>query len=106
MVTKFVVKGWFVIKLGGVLFVAKKNRGRRRNERRREESRSSGHKLNIINGFTDRFKSFDNFVCKNNTSSYFLVFFIYYFFIVIFSVYTERINLLVFTDRYKEGIFS
>jgi hypothetical protein len=94
-----------VIKLGGVLFFAKKNRGRRKNERRREESRSSGHKLNIINGFTDRFKSFDNFVCKNNMSSYFLVFF-YYYFTVIFSVYTDRINLLMFTNRYNECIFS
>jgi hypothetical protein len=77
-------------KIEGVLFVAKKNRGRRRNERRREEGRSSSHELNITNGFTDRFKSFNNFVCKNNTPSYFLVFFYLY----------------IFTDRYNEGIFS
>jgi hypothetical protein len=38
-VTKYVVGGWFVIKLGGVvLFVAEKNEGRRRNGRERERS--------------------------------------------------------------------
>jgi hypothetical protein len=93
-------------RIRGVLFVAKKNRGRRRNERRREEGRSSSHELNITNGFTDGFKSFNNFVCKNNTPSYFLFFFINYFFTIIFLIYTERIFLSVFIDRYNECIFS
>ena len=36
-----------------VLFVAKKNRGRRRNEKGTDKGRWSGHKLYIIDGFTD-----------------------------------------------------
>jgi hypothetical protein len=40
---------------GDVLFVAEKNRGGRRNGGGGEEGRSSGHKLNIIHGFTDEF---------------------------------------------------
>jgi hypothetical protein len=42
--------GWRV-----VVFVAKKNRGRKRNERGREENRSLGHKLNITDRFTNKF---------------------------------------------------
>ena len=64
-----------MIKLVGVLFVAEKNEGRRRNE-----VRSSGHKSNITNEFTDEFKSASNSICKNNTSSYFLTFFSFLFF--------------------------
>ena len=45
-----------MIKLEGfVVFVGEENRGRRRNERKREEGRSSCHKLNIIDGFTNKF---------------------------------------------------
>jgi hypothetical protein len=92
-----------VIKLGWeCAFVAEKNGGgRRRNERKleREEGHSLGHKLNI----TDIFKSISNFACKNNTSSYLTAFFI--FSIVIPSIYTERIFLSIFTDKYDEGIF-
>jgi hypothetical protein len=68
-----------VIKLGWeCAFVAEKNRGGgRKNERKleREESHSLGHKLNI----TGRFKSINNFVCKNNTSSYLTAFYFYFF---------------------------
>jgi len=39
-----------------VLFVAKKNRGRRRNGGGRDEGCWSGHKLYIIDGFIDGFK--------------------------------------------------
>jgi hypothetical protein len=39
-----------------VLFVAKKNRRRRRNGGGRDEGCWSGHKLYIIDGFTDGFK--------------------------------------------------
>jgi hypothetical protein len=42
--------GWRV-----VVFVVKKNRERRRNERGREENRLLGHKLNIIDRFTNEF---------------------------------------------------
>jgi len=39
-----------------VVFVAKKkNRGRRRNEKGREENCSLGHKLNITDRFTNKF---------------------------------------------------
>ena len=55
-VVEFAVRGWFVIKLRGfVVFVVEKNRGRRRNERGREEGRLWCHKLNIIDGFTNKF---------------------------------------------------
>jgi len=57
-----------------VSFVAEKNKGRKRNGRGREEGYSSSHKLNITNGFTDGYKFISNFVCKNDTSSYFLLF--------------------------------
>jgi hypothetical protein len=40
---------------GGVLFGAKKNEGKRRNEEKRVEGRSSGYKLNITNEFIDAF---------------------------------------------------
>jgi len=41
----------------------------------REKVCSSGHKLNIKDGFIDGFKFIGNFICKNDTSSYFLAFF-------------------------------
>lgn len=51
-VAEFIVRDWFVIKLGGgVLFGAKKNEGKRRNEEERVEGHSSGYKLNITNEF-------------------------------------------------------
>ena len=94
-----------MIKLGGLLFVAEKNR-ERKNERERKEGRYLCHKLNITDRFVNGFKSFfDNFVCKNNTSSYLLAFF-YYFPIIIPPVYTKKIFWLVFTDRCDENIFS
>jgi hypothetical protein len=40
---------------GGVLFGAKKNEGKRRNEEDRVEGRLSGYKLNITNEFIDAF---------------------------------------------------
>ena len=53
-VTGFVVGGWFMIKLGGVVvFVTEKNGGRRRNGGEWEDGRLSGHKLNITYGFID-----------------------------------------------------
>jgi len=84
-VAKFVVEVWFVIKLVGVLFVAEKNKGRRRNE-----VRSSGHKSNITNEFIDEFKSVGNLICKNDTSSYFLTFFSFFFSPPYFSQYILR----------------
>jgi len=54
-VAGFVVEGWFVIKLEGVLFVAEKNKGRRGNRGGKEEGLLGDHKLNIIDGFIDRF---------------------------------------------------
>jgi len=45
--------GWRV-----VVFVAKKNRERKRNKRRREESRSLGHKLNITKRFINGFNQY------------------------------------------------
>jgi hypothetical protein len=52
-VTEFVAGGWIVIKLGRVLFIVEKNRGRRRNRGGEEDGRSPGHKLNIVDKFTD-----------------------------------------------------
>ena len=52
-----------------------------------------GHKLNIINEFTDEFKSIDNSVCKNNKSSYFLAFF--YFFVFHYN-YRKNISTSVY----------
>jgi len=68
-----------------VLFVAEKNKGRRRNE-----VRSSGHKSNITNKFIDEFKSVGNLICKNDTSSYFLTFFSFFFSPPYFSQYILR----------------
>jgi len=51
-------------------------------EKWRETEREKGclldHKLNITNGFTDKFKSIGNSVCKNDTSVYILIFFIFF----------------------------
>jgi len=69
-----------MIKLEGVLFVVKKNRGRWRNEGGREEGRSSGNRLNIIDKFTNGFKFVCNSICKTDTSSYFLIFFSFFLF--------------------------
>lgn len=56
-VTEFIVKCIFAIKLDGrggvVVFVAKKNREKKRNRREKEKSRSSNHKLNITHRFTN-----------------------------------------------------
>jgi len=41
-----------------VVFIAKKNRERIRNEREREESRSLGHKLNITKRFINEFNQY------------------------------------------------
>ena len=54
-VAGFVVEGWFVIKLEGVLFFAETNRGRRGNKGGKEDGLLAGHKLNIIDGFIDGF---------------------------------------------------
>ena len=42
-----------MIKLGRVLFIVEKNGGRRRNREGEEDGRSPGHKLNIVDKFTD-----------------------------------------------------
>ena len=58
-----------IIIRGFVVSVAEINEGKRKNRGGRKEGRTSGHKLNITNGFTDGFKSIGNSVYKNNTSS-------------------------------------
>ena len=72
--TKFVIGGWFVIKLGVCAICCRENEGRRKNGER-EVGRLSSHKLNITYKFNDEFKSVSNFVCKNNRSLYFLFLF-------------------------------
>jgi hypothetical protein len=42
-----------VIKLGRVLFIVERNGGRKRNRGWKEDGRSPGHKLNIVNRFID-----------------------------------------------------
>ena len=64
----------------------------KKNERGREESNSLSYKLNIIIKFTDRFKSSGNFTCKNNTSSYLLIFF----YCNSFNIYQENIFIIVY----------
>jgi len=56
-----------------MVFIAEKNRGKKNKWGGGEKNRLSDHKLNITNGFIDGFRHVNNFVCKNNTSSYFLV---------------------------------
>jgi len=58
-----------------MVFFVEKNGGIRRNGGGRKEGLSSGHKLNIIDRFTDEFKSIDNSIYKNDLSSYFFIFF-------------------------------
>jgi hypothetical protein len=55
-----------VIKLVGevVLFVVEKNTGSKRNGGGRQKNRSSGHKLNITDEFTNKFKFIGNFIYK------------------------------------------
>jgi hypothetical protein len=57
-VAGFVVEGWFVIKKnlgGGGYGVCCREKWWKKNEEGRAEGRSSGHKLNIRDGFTDEF---------------------------------------------------
>jgi hypothetical protein len=74
-----------------------KNGGIRRNGGERDEGCLSGHKLNIIDRFTDEFKSINNSICKNDMSSYFLSF--YHFFFShcnSLSIYQENIFVSVY----------
>jgi hypothetical protein len=81
---------------GGVLFIVKKKGRRRRDRGGREEGRSLGHILNITNEFTNKFhqlvNSIDNYVCKNDTSSNFLVFFLFLLFLPINILYRFDIS--------------
>jgi hypothetical protein len=73
-----------------------------------EEGCSLSHKLNITNEFTDEFYQWvnvvGNFVCKNDTSTYFFVF-LFHHFSLQFPQYIEGIIMLVVNDGYKERIF-
>ena len=62
--------------------------------------------MNLPIDLIKKFKPVSNYICKNDTSSYFLVFFIYFFSTVIPSVYIERIFLSVFIDEYYNNIFN
>ena len=85
------------------MFVAKKNnKGRRRkNKRQNKKGHSSGYKLNILDRFTNIFKSVGNFVYKNDTSSYFLGFFLIFFIIIIPLIYFNEIFLPMFINVYS-----
>jgi hypothetical protein len=86
-----------VIKLVGevVLFVVEKNTGSKRNGGGRQKNRSSGHKLNITNEFTNKFKSVGNFICKMTCHCIFSFFFLFFYHYN--SLDDERIFLSLFT---------
>jgi hypothetical protein len=67
------------IKGGVMVFFVEKNGGIRRNGGGRDKGCLLGHKLNIIDRFTDEFKSIDNSIYKNDMSSYFLSFYHFFF---------------------------
>jgi hypothetical protein len=91
-----------VIKLGGcVLFVAKKNGGRRRNGGREEEGCSPSYKLNIIDKIN---LSVILFIKVTRHCTFLLFFLILSFSIVIPPVNTNRRFMSVFTDEYNDGI--
>jgi hypothetical protein len=98
-----------VIKLRGWcygVFVGK-NGGIRRNGGGRDEGCLSGHKLNIIDRFTDELHRQVNFVgnyIRQNNMSLYIVFFILFFFILILLIYTDEIFLSVFTNGYSKKI--
>ena len=68
-----------MIKLVGevVLFVVEKNTGSKRNGGGRQKNRSSGHKLNITDEFTNKFKFVGNFICKMTCHCTFSSFFFF-----------------------------
>ena len=84
-----------MIKLVGevVLFVVEKNTGSKRNGGGRQKNRSSGHKLNITDEFTNKFKIICNFISKMTCHCIFNFFFFYHY----NSLDDERIFLLLFT---------
>jgi hypothetical protein len=61
-----------------VLFVVEKNTGSKRNGGGRQKNRSLGHKLNITDEFTNKFKSVGNFICKMTCHRIFSFFFYHY----------------------------
>jgi hypothetical protein len=85
-----------VIKLGRVLFIVEKNRGRRRNRRWEDDGRSPGHKLNIVDRFTDGSMSLVIMSVKMACYHTFWLFF----FTVILLIYIKKIIMLVVTDEY------
>jgi len=64
---KFVVEGWFVIKLEGCVFCCRE-KWRKKKKFKGGEGCSSSNKLHI----KDVFKSVSNSICKNDMSLYFL----------------------------------
>jgi len=103
-VVKFVVVGWFVIKLGeggGVLFVAKKNSGRRRNEGREEDGRSPSYKLNITDGINSSIILF----IKVTRHCSFWLFLIPSFPTVIPPINTRRRFIIIYRQKNDVGVF-
>ena len=65
--------------LGRVLFIVEKNRGRRRNREWEEDGRSPGHKLNIVDRFTDGLMSLVIISVKMTCHHTFWLFFFFLF---------------------------
>jgi hypothetical protein len=90
-----------VIKLGRLLFIVEKNEGRRRRNRGGEEDGCSpGHKLNIVDRFTDGLMPLVIMSVKMTCHHTFLHFFSF-FFTVILLIYIKRIIMLVVTDEHS-----
>jgi hypothetical protein len=86
-----------MIKLGRVLFIVEKNKGRRRNRGGEEDGCSPGHKLNIVDRFTDGLMPLVIMSVKMTCHHTFL----FFFFTVILLIYIKRIIMVVVTDEYS-----